>query len=84
MAGWIAEKLFCCSFAYIAVKCTEYEAYWLMGVPIIKACTSHSFFKAVYSNKIKINQPKLLCFQNSKQKSIWKKICNFTVNRDHR
>jgi len=31
MVGWIAEMLFMLLFTYIAV----YEAYWLMGFPII-------------------------------------------------
>ena len=41
MAGWIAEKLFMLFFAYVSFCVTDktyvadYEAYWLMGFPII-------------------------------------------------
>jgi len=38
MAGWIAEILFMLFFAYTAVyehNIAEYEAYWLISVPII-------------------------------------------------
>jgi len=35
MAGWTAEILFMLFFAYIGQKIAKYEAYWLIGVPII-------------------------------------------------
>jgi len=37
MAGWIAEMLFTLFFAYILLckGIAKYEAYWLIGVPII-------------------------------------------------
>ena len=68
MAGWIAEILFMLFFAYIAVyngqNIAEYEAYWLVGVPIINpwgAC--QPFF--LLMRYAQINQLKL-CFQKSK------------------
>jgi len=38
MAGWIAEILLCCSLLILLCNgqnIAEYEAYWLMGFPII-------------------------------------------------
>ena len=35
MPGWIAEMLIMLLSAYIGQKIAEYEAYWLMGFPII-------------------------------------------------
>jgi len=35
MAGWITEMLFMLFFAMQQTNITEYEAYWLMGVPLI-------------------------------------------------
>ena len=57
----------------------EYEAYWLISVPIINTWGARQpFFFAAK----RIKQPKLLCFQKSEQTSSYKEI-NFTGNRDH-
>ena len=75
MAGWLAEIFWCCSLLILLCNgqnITEYEAYWLMGVPIINPWGAHQpFFLAKWYAQI--NQPKL-CFQKSKQTSIRKNL----------
>jgi len=44
MAAWIAEILSCCSLLILLVNgknMAEYEAYWLMGVPIFNFWGAH-------------------------------------------
>jgi len=54
MAGWIAEMLLCCSLLLLLFngqKISEYEAYWLMGVPIINPWSAfHEHILSIFCN----------------------------------
>ena len=72
MAGWIAEMLFMLFLLILLCNrqnIVKYEAYWLIGVPIINPRgTRQPFFVA--KRYAQINQPKLLYSQKSKQTSL--------------
>jgi len=75
--SWCSLFILLCSGQNI----TEYKASWLMGVSIINPWGMRQPF-FLLKPYARIDQPKPLCFQKSKQTSI-RIFLNFTVNRDH-
>ena len=71
MDGWIADLLFMLLFAYMLCSRQNIAEYGLMGVPVINHQGAHQPFFLI-KRYAQINQPKLLCFQKSKQTSIRK------------
>jgi len=67
--GWMDCKdgflcLYCC--VTNGQNIADYKVYWLIGAPIINPWNTHQpFFLLKWHARI--NQPKLLCFQKSKQ-----------------
>jgi len=72
MAGLIAEVLFMLILLCNGQNIAEYEAYWLMGFPIINHQGTHSPFIFAYAI---ISIVILLCFQKvNKQVAIRKNL----------
>ena len=65
----------CCSLLILLCNehsKAEYEAYWLISVPIINPWGAHQPFFLQSSSYMQIKQLELLCFQKSKQTSLRK------------